>query len=172
VCPRCGSQDVCHLDARPLFECYLCRKQFSLTSGTIFHGRHLPLKKWLLAAALICNAKKGIGAKQIVRELKPTHKTACYLMHGIRRAMREPGSIELFVGIVEIDDTYVGGKAHGKRGIIGTYHKISLQCLPNYLGEFAYRFIYTRNENSVNLSKRVLGNALIFNPNMTKRHRS
>ena len=116
ICARCGSPRVCRLYARAFFECYACRKQFSVTSGTILHATHLPFEKWILASSLICNAKKGISAKQIERDLKVTCKTAWYLMHRIRRAMQEPGLIAQFVGIVEIEETYVGGKARGKRG--------------------------------------------------------
>jgi hypothetical protein len=87
-----------------------CREQFSATSGTIFHNTHLPLIVWFQAVALMLNAKKGLSAKQMQRDLGiGGYKTAWYLNHRIREAMAE-GTIPQLGGIVEIDETYVGGK--------------------------------------------------------------
>jgi hypothetical protein len=87
-----------------------CREQFSATSGTIFHNTHLPLIVWFQAVALMLNAKKGVSAKQMQRDLGiGGYKTAWYLNHRIREAMAE-GAIPQLGGIVEIDETYVGGK--------------------------------------------------------------
>ena len=98
---------------------YLCREktchnQFTPTSGTIFHDTHLPLIVWFQAITLMLNAKKGISAKQMQRDLGiGGYKTAWYLNHRIREAMEE-GAIPLLGGIVEIDETYIGGKQKGK----------------------------------------------------------
>ena len=87
-----------------------CREQFSATSGTIFHNTHLPLIVWFQAVTLMLNAKKGLSAKQMQRDLGiGGYKTAWYLNHRIREAMAE-GTIPQLGGIVEIDETYVGGK--------------------------------------------------------------
>jgi hypothetical protein len=92
-----------------------CRNQFSPTSGTIFHDTHLPLIVWFQAIALILNAKKGISAKQLQRDLGiGGYKTAWYLNHRIREAMAE-GDIPQLGGIVEIDETYIGGKTIRKK---------------------------------------------------------
>src|SRR5580658_3997869 len=92
-----------------------CREQFSPTSGTIFHNTHLPLIVWLQAVALMLNAKKGLSAKQMQRDLGiGGYKTAWYLNHRIRKAMAE-GAIPQLGGIVEIDETYVGGKTIRKK---------------------------------------------------------
>jgi len=115
-CPRCKSKSISRITTVDKFQCLDCRYMFSITAGTIFHCTHLPLDKWILAAFLICNAKKGISAKQIERDLSVTYKTAWYLMHRIRRAMKEPRFIRQFKGIVEADETYLGGKHPGKRG--------------------------------------------------------
>jgi hypothetical protein len=89
-----------------------CRQQFSPTSGTIFHDTHLPLIVWFHAVALILNAKKGISAKQLQRDLGiGGYKTAWYLNHRIREVMAEADAPKLG-GVVEIDETYVGGKQH------------------------------------------------------------
>lgn len=90
-----------------------CRQQFSPTSGTLFNDSHLPLIKWFQAIALVMNAKKGISAKQLQRDLGVSYKTAWYLYHRIREIMAE-GDIPKLGGIVEIDETYVGGKIKGQ----------------------------------------------------------
>jgi len=93
-----------------------CRNQFSATSGTLFHDTHLPLIVWFHAVALILNAKKGISAKQLQRDLNiGGYKTAWYLNHRIRESMRE-GALPLMGGTVEIDETYIGGKQRGHKG--------------------------------------------------------
>lgn len=93
-----------------------CREQFSPTSGTIFHNTHLPLIVWFQAVTLMLNAKKGLSAMQLQRDLGiGGYKTAWYLNHRIREAMNE-GSIPKLGGIVEIDETYVGGKQRGNPG--------------------------------------------------------
>src|SRR5271154_1026471 len=91
-----------------------CHNQFSPTSGTLFADSHLPLLTWFHAIGLMLNAKKGISAKQLQRDLGiGGYKTAWYLNHRIREAMAE-GDIPKLGGIVEIDETYVGGKQRGK----------------------------------------------------------
>jgi len=91
-----------------------CREQFSTTSGTLFHDTHLPLIVWFQAIALMLNAKKGLSAAQLQRDLGiGGYKTAWYLNHRIREAMAS-GEIPKLGGIVEIDETYVGGKVKGK----------------------------------------------------------
>jgi transposase-like protein len=110
-CPRCDSEKVANLRKRDQYECGNpeCGYRFSVTSGTIFHDSHLPLWKWFLATYLICEAKKGVSANQLKRTLNVAYKTAWYLCHRIREAMKDEGS-DLLTGIVEADETYVGGK--------------------------------------------------------------
>jgi transposase-like protein len=91
-----------------IYQCLACGKQFSATSGTIFNDTHLPLIKWFMAIALICEAKKGISAKQVERHLGVNYRTAWHLCHRIREAMKE--GFSLLTGEVEIDETYVGPK--------------------------------------------------------------
>jgi transposase-like protein len=80
------------------------------------HRSRLPLTKWILAIALLVNARKGVSACQIARDLQVTYKTAWYLGHRIRRAMRELSWMQKFTGICELDECYLGGKCRGKRG--------------------------------------------------------
>ena len=90
-----------------IYQCLACGKQFSATSGTIFNDSHLPLTKWFLAIAMICEAKKGMSACQLQRHLGVNYRTAWYLAHRIREAMQEGG---LLTGVVEADETYLSPK--------------------------------------------------------------
>ena len=104
-----------------LYQCRACRRQFSVTVGTIFEDSHVPLHKWLLAIHLICSSKKGISAHQLWRNLwgvnekgkqLGSYRTAWFLLHRIRWAMTQDSPVAKLGGIVEVDETYVGGKAH------------------------------------------------------------
>ena len=116
ICPHCQCSKVYRLPKREQFLCSSCQYQFSVTVDTIFHDTHLPLVTWFLATFLLCEAKKGMSACQIQRSLGiKTYKTAWYLCHRIRAAMAEVHKSKLG-GVVEMDETYVGGRAHGRRG--------------------------------------------------------
>jgi len=116
TCPRCKNEKVYRIVERNQFVCASCEHQFSATAGTIFHDTHLPLVTWFLATVLLCEAKKGMSACQMQRSLGlKTYKTAWYLCHRIRAAMVEAERPKLG-GTVEMDETFVGGRAHGKRG--------------------------------------------------------
>jgi transposase-like protein len=108
-CPRCDERSISRIEKRKVFECNSCRYQFSVKSGTVFHDSHLPLWKWFLAVYLIGESKKGISANQLKRNLGVSYKTAWYLGHRIRSAMQEDSPVPLR-GIVEIDETFIGGK--------------------------------------------------------------
>lgn len=125
ICPHCGSINE-HYELNPktsnselrkgVWKCKDCRKQFSVTVGTVFERSHVPLHKWMLAVQLICSSKKGISATQIERMLGVTYKTAWFMMHRIRHAMVQKIQNKKLKGIIEMDETYVGGKGKGKRG--------------------------------------------------------
>ena len=93
--------------ARLHHHCNACRKSFSVTIGTIFFDTRLPMQKWFLAISLILNAKKGISSRQLVRDLELPVKTSWSVAHRIRKAMKDDGT--LLTGIVEMDETYIGG---------------------------------------------------------------
>jgi transposase-like protein len=112
-CPRCQSDKISQIVKRNQFDCDACRYQFSVTAGTIFNDSHLPLWKWFLCVYLLCESKKGMSANQISRTLSISYKTAWYLCHRIRSAMREINP-EPLDGIVEVDETYVGGRVRGR----------------------------------------------------------
>lgn len=98
VCPHCGSDEKIYsvkADAKKkirkgLYQCNACNNQFTVTVGTVFERSKVPLHKWLAATYLLCSSKKGISAKQIERSLGVTYKTAWFMCHRIREAMREP----------------------------------------------------------------------------------
>ena len=118
-CPRCDSKRVGRRENRHQYQCKSCRYQFSVTAGTIFHDSHLPLWKWFVAVYLIVEAKKGLSANQLKRTLGVSYKTAWYLCHRIRAALKEVDA-QLLKGIVEVDETFVGGKMEGQgRGYKG-----------------------------------------------------
>ena len=113
-CTRCGSTSVSKIVKRHQYDCNDCRYQFSPLAGTVFHDTHLPLTKWFLAAYLMCESKKGMSANQISRTLAIGYKAAWYLCHRIREAMKSDTS-EKLKGIVEADETFVGGKYNPRR---------------------------------------------------------
>ena len=115
ACTRCGDMDVLDLERQNRWKCKSCLYQFSVMSGTIMHDSHLPLRKWFIAIYLMCESKKGISANQMKRTLEISYKTAWYLCHRIRQAMgNEPFEGPTLGGVVEVDETLVGGKAKGK----------------------------------------------------------
>ena len=111
-CPRCGSRKISRIKDRRQFDCDGCRYQFSVRVGTLFHDSKLPLWKWFLAVYVMGESRKGVSANQLKRMLGVSYKTAWYLCHRIRSAMKDEGA-ELLEGIVEADETYVGGKRTG-----------------------------------------------------------
>ncbi len=118
-CPRCDSKSIARMEDRHQYQCRSCRYQFSVTAGTIFHDTHLPLWKWFLAVYLIVESKKGISANQLKRTIGVSYKTAWYLSHRIRAALKEVDA-QLLKGIVEVDETFVGGRMEGQgRGYKG-----------------------------------------------------
>ena len=123
--PKTGALETKAVPARILYICLDCKKQFSVTEGTIFNDTHLSLEKWYMATALMVNAKKGVSAKQLQRDLGTAYKTAWYLSHRIRKAM---GLVELaddepLSGTLETDETYMGSKKYDKRRKRAKYAK-------------------------------------------------
>lgn len=100
-----------HKQRTRVYQCMDCGQQFSPTLGTIFHDSHLPLVKWFMALALLVDAKKGMSAKQLQTHLGVAYRTAWYMAHRIRKAMdTDETEFPKLSGVVEVDETYVGGK--------------------------------------------------------------
>src|SRR2546423_11384216 len=110
VCPKCGGLDHSYLTTRRLWKCKACKKQFSVKVGTIFEDSPLGLDKWLPAVWLASNSKNGISSHELARALGITQKSAWVMLHRIRLAMRSD-SLTMLSGEVEVDETYIGGKA-------------------------------------------------------------
>lgn len=119
VCSHCKGKNVYRMEGESfragLLRCRDCSKQFTVTVGTIFEDSHLPLRVWVRAFHLICSSKKGISALQLQRNLGlGSYRTAWHLAHRVRTAMKCGPLATKLAGTVEVDETYVGGKALGK----------------------------------------------------------
>jgi transposase-like protein len=110
ICPNCESKEHYYLASRRVWKCKVCKKQFSVKVGTIFEDSPLSLSKWLPAVWLLANSKNGVSSHELGRALGVTQKTAWFMLHRIREAMRT-GSVDKLRGVVEVDETYVGGLA-------------------------------------------------------------
>ena len=125
ICPHCKNADqkrIWEIKASAtakiragLRQCGKCKKQFTVTVGTIFEDSHIPLRKWLVAWYLLCSSKKGISSLQIQRMLGlGSYRTALFMMHRIRYALAQPAFTKQLSGVIEMDETYIGGKTTGK----------------------------------------------------------
>ena len=162
ACVRCGSLSISEIDNRNQYDCNDCRYQFSVTAGTMMHDSHLPLRKWFMAIYLMCESKKGMSALQIKRTLGVAYKTAWYLCHRIRAAMgNDPLTGPTLLGVVEVDETLVGGKTRGKgraykgnktwvAGAIQRDGNVRLERIPNVrrhtLHDFINRTVHDKAE--------------------------
>jgi len=113
TCPTCGRDDVTFLEKHNKWQCKSAHKQrqFSVKVGTIFEDSPLGLDKWLTAVWLIVNCKNGISSYEISRALGVTQKTAWFMDHRIRLAMQSGSFLKQMFGHIEVDETFIGGKA-------------------------------------------------------------
>jgi transposase-like protein len=136
ICPHCGvvgGHYTLHGEAHRigLWKCKDCREQFSVTVGTVFERSKIALNVWLQAVYLLCASKKGMSSKQLERTLGVTYKTAWFMSHRIREAMKSPAGG--FLGgksqPVEVDETYWGNVGKQAKGARGYAHKMKVVSL-------------------------------------------
>jgi transposase-like protein len=132
ICPHCKndgqSKAIYRLKAKwtskapareGLCKCGACRKQFSVTVGTVFEASHIPISKWLMAIFILCSSKKSVSSHQFHRMLKITYKTAWFMTHRIRYGMGPNNKdTSKLKGVVEVDETFVGGVGDRKTKVI------------------------------------------------------
>lgn len=135
-CPVCASGDRVSLRKDGFYRCYACKEDFTVRTGTIFERSHVPLHKWLYAMYLLVTARKGISSLQLSKQIGVTQKSAWFMLHRLREACGSDGDMDKLRGIVEVDETHVGGleankheskKLHAGRGPVGKQPVIGLR---------------------------------------------
>lgn len=125
VCPHCQHTEVYKLTGKPdskkpvrpgVYKCKACRKQFTVRVGTIFEDSKIPLSKWLMAIHLMTSSKKGVSSHQIAREVGITQKSAWFVCHRIREAMKKEPMAGMLKGEIEVDEKYVGARKPRYKG--------------------------------------------------------
>jgi len=125
VCPRCSGNSGTRISSRPLFQCRNCRYQASVTAGTVMHRSKIPIQDWFVAAYHVTTFTLGLSALQLQRQLGiSSHDTAWYLLHRLRKGMVSDERTMLS-GLIEVDESFIGGPAKGKkgRGVAAAKHK-------------------------------------------------
>jgi transposase-like protein len=185
VCPHCKCSDQSKFSgiaANPkkkvragLRWCAACQKQFTVTVGTIFEDSHIPLRKWLIAWYLICSSKKGISSLQLQRNLElGSYRTALFMTHRIRYALKDPSFSEKLSGTIEVDECYIGGKPRlgDKRNELSGYrsdsNKIPVVSLLERGGQVRSRVM--RHVTGKNLKQVIKDNVMICSEVHTDDH--
>lgn len=177
VCPHCKNADqskfyvIATNKAKKvragLRQCVECKKQFTCTVGTIFEDSHIPLRKWLVAWYLLCSSKKGISSLQIKRMLGlGSYRSALFMMHRIRYALKHPSFSEKLMGTIEVDETYVGGKC--KPGSNVWHNKSAVVSLVQRGGDV--RSTVMERVTGANLQKFVRDNVVVCSEVFTDEH--
>jgi transposase-like protein len=131
VCPHCGNEDRCYFlnpangksratrtgapSQRRLWKCGACRRQFSVLTDTVMHGTKIPVRTWVFVIFEMCSSKNGVSAREIERKYGICPRSAWFMTQRIREAMKDNG-LDLFVGTVVADETFIGGKAKNRHG--------------------------------------------------------
>ena len=153
-CPHCDGRDCSYVASRRIWQCKGCRKQFSVKVGSIFEDSPIPLSKWLPAMWMLVNCKNGVSSYEIARDLGVTQKTAWFMLHRLRLAIQSR-SFDKFGGSVEVDETYIGGKA---RNMHKAKHRRVALGRP-FGGKVAVMGLLERHENGSRVKTVALGDA-------------
>ena len=162
VCPSCRSHEHGYVKSRAIYQCKSCRKQYSAKVGTIFEDSPIKLDKWFCALWMLTNAKNGVSSYEVARSLGVTQKTAWFMMHRIRLALQHGSIDRKLMGEVEVDETYIGGKArnmhHDKRMKLmkneGSFRKAVVVGMLERKGEVRTAVLKTASEKLLGKSVR------------------
>ena len=160
MCPKCSHERAYYISKRKVYECSSCHYQASVTAGTLFHSTNLPLVKWFWAIYLVASDKGGISATRLAKHIGVSWLTARRMLQKIRVAMGRRDSIYWLDDLIELDDTYVGGKrSGGKRGrgaegkkpvLVASENKgkkagfMAMEAVPTISGETVRKFLEKR----------------------------
>ena len=135
-CPKCKNQSYYFITTRNLFECTSCHYQASVTVGTVMEKTHIKLEKWFWAIYFVGNDKRGCSAVMLSKELEISYKASWFMLHRIRKAMKDRDSDYMLAGVVELDDAYFGApRTGGKRGRGTTKAKVVVGLSLNAKGQ-------------------------------------
>lgn len=175
-CPHCGSTRVYHFSDHRTHKCGDCRKRFSIKVGTIFEDSKIPMRKWLVAIWMITSHKKGVASTQLARDIQVTQKTAWFMLHRLRHAIRTRSFNRPLDGDIEVDETYIGGKSknrHASKRRPGTQGGAGKEIVLGMLerrGEL--RTVHMENLRALNVQGEIIRNVAPGASLMTDEHGS
>jgi transposase-like protein len=151
ICPVCGDTEAYYITTRRAFKCKANGHQTYLTAGTVMHGSHTPLAIWFWTAYLVTTVTPGISAVQIQRQLGITYETAFNILHKLRSSMFNPERTKI-KGVIEVDETYIGGPTTGGKRGRGTEKAIvaiAVERIKDHAGRVRLRHIEDVSESSL-----------------------
>jgi transposase-like protein len=158
TCQHCGAEKPMFLKTRRIWKCAKCRKQFSIKTKSVFEDSPISLDKWLTAVWMVANCKNGISSYEVARDLGVTQKTAWFMLHRIRLAMQDEVTGGKLSGEVEVDETFIGGKARNMhkdvkarkiQGRTGPEGKAIVAAVPERGGKVRARVIDKRRKSQL-----------------------